>query len=289
MKDFVEAEGHAKINLTLDILGRRADGYHEVAMVMQSLALHDTVVLERAAQGISLSIDRADLPADEKNLAYRAAKLVIETCGLSSGVSIRLTKRIPIAAGLAGGSADAAAVLRGMNELFSLSLGDAELCALGARLGSDIPFTLLGGTMLAEGRGEKLRRLPDFPATPVVLAKPPVSVSTAWAYQAYDAQESPEHPDNAAVERALAAGSREDAATHLYNVLERVTISKYGIVSRYKEQMKEAGAIASMMSGSGPTVFGLARTQAEAEHIARSLRQREPEAEIILTDTVSKI
>lgn len=289
MENYVETEGHAKINLTLDILGRREDGYHEVAMVMQSLALHDTVVLERAAQGISLAVDREGLPTDERNLAFRAARLVMETCGLTSGVSIRLTKRIPVAAGLAGGSADAAAVLRGMNELFSLSLSEETLCSLGARLGSDVPFTLLGGTMMAEGRGEKLRRLPDFPATPVVLAKPPVSVSTAWAYQAYDAREEPEHPDNAAIERALEAGSREEAAACLYNVLERVTIEKYGIVSRYKKQMKEAGAIASMMSGSGPTVFGLARTQAEAEHIARSLRQREPEAEIILTDTVSKI
>ncbi|MBQ5501766.1 MAG: 4-(cytidine 5'-diphospho)-2-C-methyl-D-erythritol kinase, partial [Selenomonas sp.] len=168
----VTVEANAKINLTLDILGKRPDGYHEVAMVMQTVGLHDTLTLEKREQGISLNINVPWLKADEKNLAWRAAALVQEEFGLTGGVHIELIKRIPVAAGLAGGSADAAAVLKGMSELYGLNLSDNKLCELGAKLGSDIPFCLLGGTMLATGRGEVLKRLPDMPETWVVLVKP---------------------------------------------------------------------------------------------------------------------
>ena len=280
-------EGRAKINLTLDILGTREDGFHEVAMVMQAVGLSDVLTLEkREAPGVGLSIDVSWLRADEKNLAYRAAKLMQEEYHLPGGVEIHLTKRIPMAAGLAGGSADAAAVLRGMDELYELGAGDEKLCELGARLGSDIPFTLMGGTMLATGRGEVLRRLPDFPETFVVLAKPHVSVSTAWAYGAYDTHPAEQHPDNDAMIRAIEAGDRRKAASFLCNVLESATIKRYEVISKLKEMMKEAGAMASLMSGSGPTVFGLAETQEQAENIAAAVRL--PDVDVFITKTIAK-
>ena len=280
-------EGRAKINLTLDILGTREDGFHEVAMVMQAVGLSDVLTLEkRETSGVGLTIDVPWLRADEKNLAYRAAKLMQEEYHLPGGVEIHLTKRIPMAAGLAGGSADAAAVLRGMDALYELGAGDEKLCELGARLGSDIPFTLMGGTMLATGRGEVLRRLPDFPETFVVLAKPHVSVSTAWAYGAYDAHPAEHHPDNDAMIHAIVAGDRRKAASFLCNVLESATIKRYEVISKLKEMMKEAGAMASLMSGSGPTVFGLAETQEQAENIAAAVRL--PDVDVFITKTIAK-
>ena len=280
----VTVEANAKINLTLDILGKRPDGYHEVAMVMQTVGLHDTLTLEKREQGISLNINVPWLKADEKNLAWRAAALVQEEFGLTGGVHIELTKRIPVAAGLAGGSADAAAVLKGMSELYGLNLSDNKLCELGAKLGSDIPFCLLGGTMLATGRGEVLKRLPDMPETWVVLVKPRISVSTAWAYQNYDEQGAERHPDNEAIQKEIARGNRKGVAKLLCNVLESVTINKYDVIERYKQMMLAKGAMASMMSGSGPTVFALAKNREQAEEIAGFMRQ-EKNADVFVTRT----
>ncbi|MBQ3853811.1 MAG: 4-(cytidine 5'-diphospho)-2-C-methyl-D-erythritol kinase, partial [Anaerovibrio sp.] len=217
-------DANAKINLTLDILGKRDDGFHEVAMVMQEVSLHDTLQLEQIAAGIELEIVGSDLPADKTNLCYRAAELVMKEYGLSSGVKIKLEKRIPIAAGLAGGSTDAAAVLKGMNRLFDLKLTEDQLCWLGAKLGSDIPFCLMGGTMLATGRGEVLQRLPDVPEMDIVLAKPQVGVSTAWAYKTYDAGYTGPHPDNKAMLAAIEAKNISSISKLLCNVLESVTI-----------------------------------------------------------------
>ena len=282
----IKIEGNAKINLTLDILGKRPDGYHEVAMVMQSIGLHDTIEMEKSAAGIALTINVPWLRADEKNLAWRAAALMQQEYGLSGGVNMRLTKRIPVAAGLAGGSADAAAVLRGMNRLYELGLSDAKLCELGARLGSDIPFCLLGGTMLSTGRGEVLTRLSNLPETWVVLAKPRISVSTAWAYQNYDEQGAEQHPDNARIQQEIARGDRKAVAKLLCNVLESVTIKRYAVISRYKELMLEQGAMASMMSGSGPTVFGLVGSRAQANKIADHLRAS-TKADVFITRTMN--
>ena len=280
----VTVEANAKINLTLDILGKRPDGFHEVAMVMQTIGLHDTLTMEKTDGAIELTINVPWLKADEKNLAWRAAELVRQEYGLTGGVRIDLTKRIPVAAGLAGGSADAAAVLKGMNELYDLQMSQARLCELGAQLGSDIPFCIMGGTMLATGRGEILTRLADMPETWVVLAKPRISVSTAWAYQNYDEQGAEAHPDNKAIEQAIARKNRKAVAGLLCNVLESVTIKKYDVIAAYKEMMLENGAMASMMSGSGPTVFGLARGREQAEAIANVLRQ-ETNADVFVTRT----
>lgn len=281
----IKVDGNAKINLTLDILGKRPDGYHEVAMVMQAIALHDTIEMEKTDGGIALSINVPWLRADDRNLAWRAAKLIIEEYGLTGGVSMKLTKRIPVAAGLAGGSADAAAVLRGMNELYDLNISEEKLCELGARIGSDIPFCLMGGTMLSTGRGEVLKRLPDMPDTWVVLAKPRISVSTAWAYTNYDEKGAEKHPDNDKIQQEIARGDRKAVAGLLCNVLESVTINKYDVISKYKQMMMDQGAIASMMSGSGPTVFGLTENKASAEKIAAFLREN-TDANVFVTRTV---
>lgn len=284
----IALEANAKINLTLDILGTRPDGYHEVAMVMQEVSLHDTLTLSKTSGKIELYIEGSDLPADESNLCWKAAKLVQETCQLTGGVEMHLTKRIPLAAGLAGGSADAAAVLKGMNQLYELGLTEVQLCDLGAKLGSDIPFCIMGGTMLATGRGEILERLPDFPETYVVLAKPAIGVSTAWAYKTYDAGYTGPHPDNEAMLAEIKAGNREKAAALLCNVLESVTIGKHEIIDSYKKTMLQQGALASMMSGSGPTVFGLTTDEAVANKVADALRQSDATAAVFVAKTIAK-
>lgn len=281
---------NAKINLTLDILGTREDGYHEVAMIMQEISLHDTLSMGKINQGISLTIaiegQQGTLPADESNLCWQAAALVQKEYNLQEGVEIHLIKRIPMAAGLAGGSADAAAVLKGMNHLFRLGMTEARLCELGARLGSDIPFCIMGGTMLATGRGEVLTRLPSFPRLSVVLAKPPVGVSTAWAYKTYDAGYDGPHPDNEAMLEAIHGGDAHKAAGLLCNVLEGVTETEHPVIADYKRLMMEHGAMASMMSGSGPTVFGLVREKQQAWHLADTLKKYDGEAGVFVAETL---
>lgn len=281
---------NAKINLTLDILGTREDGYHEVAMIMQEISLHDTLSMGKINQGISLTIaiegQQGTLPADESNLCWKAAALVQKEYNLQEGVEIHLIKRIPMAAGLAGGSADAAAVLKGMNHLFRLGMTEARLCELGARLGSDIPFCIMGGTMLATGRGEVLTRLPSFPRLSVVLAKPPVGVSTAWAYKTYDAGYDGPHPDNEAMLEAIHGGDAHKAASLLCNVLEGVTETEHPVIADYKRLMMEHGAMASMMSGSGPTVFGLVREKQQAWHLADTLKKYDGEAGVFVAETL---
>ncbi len=283
----ITVEGNAKINLTLDILGKRPDGFHEVAMVMQSISLHDTLAFSKIPKGIELTIDVPGLEANEKNLAWRAAALLLKEKNVRGGVHIDLKKRIPIAAGLAGGSADAAAALRGVNALYGLGLTLTELCAYGARLGSDIPFCLMGGTMLATGRGEVLKELPAVPSFWVVLMKPKISVSTAWAYQNYDAHGAEKHPENTAVCEKIAAQDRKGIASLLCNVLESVTIKKYPVIAEYKDWLIEKGALASMMSGSGPTVFGLFEDKTAAEEAAASLRER-TDADVFVCQTAGK-
>ena len=274
----------AKINLTLDILGKRPDGYHEVEMVMQSVALADEVELEKTAQGISLEIEGATLAADESNLAWRAAALFLRRFPSAGGIAIRLKKTIPMAAGLAGGSADAAAVLLGMNDLFEKGLDEAALAEFAAEIGSDVPFCLAGGTQLATGRGEILRRLADLRPFPVVLAKPPVDVSTAWAYGRYDAQKAVRHPDTEKMLAAIGAGDRLRICRELCNVLESVTIEEHEEVRRLKERMLEQGALAAMMSGSGPTVFALMESEGAAQNLTKRLRE-ETDAAVFCTKT----
>ena len=274
----------AKINLTLDILGKRPDGYHEVEMVMQSVALADEVRLEKTAAGVSLEVEGAALAADESNLAWRAAALFLRRFSLAGGAAIHLKKKIPMAAGLAGGSADAAAVLIGMNTLFAQGLDEAQLAALAAEIGSDVPFCLRGGTQLATGRGEVLRRLKDLPPFFVVLAKPPIDVSTAWAYGRYDVQKAVRHPHTERMLAAVSAGNRSLVCQELCNVLESVTIEEHREIRALKDIMTAGGALAAMMSGSGPTVFALMENEKGAQSLAKKLRE-ETDAEVFCTKT----
>lgn len=282
----ITINANAKINLTLDILGKRSDGYHEVAMVMQEIGLCDIISLERKPAGIELTMDKAELPADNTNLAYKAAQLFLAALHINSGVAIDIKKSIPIAAGLAGGSADAAGVLRGMNELFSTGLTTEMLCKLGEKLGSDVPFCICGGTMLATGRGEILKRLPPIPECYVVLAKPKVAVSTAWAYKMYDECETEKHPDNVAIISALESGNITQVSNLLGNVLEDVTCRAYKEIDEYKRIMLQNGATAAMMSGSGPTVFAIAESLVTAEKIASAIREKADAEAVHVVKTV---
>ncbi|BBB90308.1 MAG TPA: 4-(cytidine 5'-diphospho)-2-C-methyl-D-erythritol kinase [Methylomusa anaerophila] len=288
----LKVKAYAKINLALDVLHKRSDGYHEVAMIMQAIDLADTVTLSDRAEAISVSVNIPvpGLPADQSNLAYRAAALIREECQVSRGVHIALEKRIPMAAGLAGGSADAAAVLRGLNSLWGLGLSLAELSHFGARLGSDVPFCLYGGTMLATGRGERLTPLPAMPESFVVLAKPPVAVSTAWAYGQYRAESIPARPDINAMRARLAAKDLKGIAALVGNVLESVTIPSYPEIAVLKEYMLQYGALTALMSGSGPTVFALAADAGQAEYIVDKMRNnKEVKAEFFMAKTLAKV
>lgn len=267
-------KAHAKINLALDVLGTRPDGYHELETIMQTLELHDELEIT-AAPDITLAVQGADLPAGPENLAYRAAALLRERAGHAGGAEIRLAKRIPLAAGLAGGSADAAAVLRGLNELWHLGLGPAELAAWGAEIGSDVPFCLYGGTALVRGRGEAVTPLRDLPPLGVVLVKPPFGVSTAEVYRRYDTLANPPYPG---CKRMLAAAKRGDAAglaACLINSLEPVTMSLHPVIDTIKRELSAAGALGVLMSGSGPTVFGLFENRAAAVRAAGMIRQED--------------
>lgn len=286
--DMLTVKAFAKINLALDVLYKRPDGYHEVAMVMQAVSLADTITLTSYPGDIMLNVNITGLPGDASNLAYRAAALLKEYAGTQQGVFITLDKRIPLAAGLAGGSADAAAVLNGLNNLWGLNLSLDELSKLAAKLGSDVPFCLYNGTMLATGRGEFLTPLPPLPKCYVILAKPAVEVPTAWVYQQFKADRVQVRPDIAAMSKFLEKGSLAGVAGSLANVLESVTIPVHPEIAKIKESMLKYGAMAALMSGSGPTVFGLADCQKLAEAIASRLKA-EGIPEVFVAETVSKV
>lgn len=279
---------NAKINLTLDVLAKRADGYHEVVMVMQAIDLADQLTLREQAEGITVITDLPGLAGDQRNLAYRAAALIKSTLNIQAGIHIELNKKIPMAAGLAGGSSDAAAVLFGLNSLWKLGLSADELSNLGAALGSDVPFCLKGGTMLASGRGEVLTPIDTLPQTYVVLAKPKVSVSTAWVYQHYRPEAVSAHPDTQGMLQCLQKQDLEGVAARLCNVLESVTIPEHPQIGQIKAWMCEYGAMASLMSGSGPTVFGLTPDPEKADYIASKL-EKLSQAQIIVAKTVAEM
>ncbi|MBR2774638.1 MAG: 4-(cytidine 5'-diphospho)-2-C-methyl-D-erythritol kinase [Selenomonadaceae bacterium] len=274
----------AKINLTLDIKGLRTDGYHEVSMIMQTIDFADELELKKISGGVSLKMDATQIiggeliPTDERNLAWRAALEFQKFCGKSLGVSISLTKRIPAAAGLAGGSADAAAVIRGMNRLYETNLTEDELCRIGEGVGSDVPFCIIGGTCLAEGRGERLTRLNPIKKFSVVLAKPRGEISTAWAYKTYDEAPATIHPPNEKIIKQLASGEYDAAFKNFSNVLEGVALKKIPAITDYKAKMFAAGAKVVLMSGSGPTIFALT----DAEHV-KQIAESVADAQIFVT------
>lgn len=256
--DNISLKALAKINLGLDVVRRRDDGYHEVRMIMQTINLFDRLEIKKIKESaIKIHTNLFFLPVNENNLVYKAAKLLIDEFGIQEGVSVGLTKKIPVAAGMAGGSTDAAAMLFGMNRLFGLGLSKKQLMERGVKIGADVPYCIMRGTALAEGIGDKLSPLPEMVRCPVLIAKPQISVSTKFVYQNLKLDDKTVHPD---IDRLIEDIRNKDlkaVSDHMGNVLESVTIPNYPVISQIKEQMMDSGAVGSMMSGSGPTVFGL--------------------------------
>ena len=253
-------KAYGKINLGLDVVRRREDGYHEVRMIMQTVRVYDNIDLIRSAQpGIHLSTNLYYLPDNENNLAYKAAHLLMEEFGVTEGLEIKIRKFIPVAAGMAGGSTDAAAVLFGVNKMFSLGLTMEELMKRGVKLGADVPYCILRGTALSEGIGEVLTPLPPMPQCQVLIAKPAISVSTKFVYENLNLPSlGPEaHPDIDGIRDAIVRQDFYGVSSRLGNILETVTIPAHPVIREIKEKMMELGAVNSLMSGSGPTVFGL--------------------------------
>lgn len=274
MENTQQLKALAKINLGLDVLGKREDGYHDVRMVMQTIYLYDNITIQRTKEpGITLESNLYFLPNDEGNIAYKAAKLLMDEFQIQDGVHIILDKHIPVAAGLAGGSANAAAVLVGMNRMFSLGLGEADLKERGVKLGADVPYCIMRGTVLAEGIGEKLTRLAPLPKCYILIAKPGVSVSTRMVYEKLDELHITEHPNIDGVLAGLENQDLKMIASTMGNVLEQVTIDTYPVIEKIKDAMKEQGALNAMMSGSGPTVFGIFEDRQTAKKAQRRLKE----------------
>lgn len=284
MIDKTIQRAYAKINIGLDVLRRRADGYHEVKMIMQTVDIYDELVLERRKEpGIELRMDNSELPSGGDNLICRAADLLFREKKITGGVNISLTKRIPIAAGMAGGSADAAAALRGVNELFDLGYSLKELQALGVGLGADIPYCLAGGTMLSEGIGEILTPLPAPPAAHLVIAKPDINVSTAFVYGNLHADSLAWHPDIDGMIAALQKGDLDGITGRLGNVLETVTVKAHPVIEQIKELLRKQGAENALMSGSGPTVFGIFKEKETAARAAEAVERGQLAKQIFVT------
>ena len=274
----------AKINLGLDVVRRREDGYHEVRMIMQTIHLYDRLDIKRTKEsGIQIQTNLSFLPVNENNLIYKAAKLLMDEFSITDGVSVKLDKRIPVAAGMAGGSTDAAAMLLGMNRLFSLGLTKRQLMERGVQIGADVPYCIMRGTALAEGIGEDLSQLPPMVKCPVLIAKPSISVSTKFVYQNLKLDDTTVHPDIDLLIEDIKAKNLYDIAAHMGNVLETVTIPNYPVIDEIKNHMLSHGAVGAMMSGSGPTVFGLFDDEATAKKAYKAMRSSHLARQVYLT------
>lgn len=274
----------AKINLGLDVVRRREDGYHEVRMIMQTIQLYDRLDIKRTQEpGIQIQTNLSFLPVNENNLIYKAAKLLMDEFSITDGVSVKLDKRIPVAAGMAGGSTDAAAMLIGVNRLFSLGLTKRQLMERGVQIGADVPYCIMRGTALAEGIGEALSPLPPMVKCPVLIAKPSISVSTKFVYQNLKLDDTTIHPDIDRMIDDIKAKNLHDIAAHMGNVLETVTIPNYPVIDEIKKHMLSNGALGAMMSGSGPTVFGLFDNEDTAKKAYKAMRSSHLARQVYLT------
>lgn len=274
----------AKINLGLDVLRRRPDGYHEVKMVMQTVDICDRLEFTRLSEDcIRVMTNKQELPADEHNLIYKAAKLMKDTFGIREGIAVKLEKNIPIAAGMAGGSTDAAAAIHGMDAIFGLGLSLEEKQKLGVKIGADVPYCLMGGTALSEGIGEVLTALPDVPEAYLVVAKPDIDVSTKFVYENLHADRLTAHPDIDGMVENIRRGDLEGITSRMENVLETVTVKHYPIIEEMKDFLKKQGAMNALMSGSGPTVFAIFEKEQTAHSAYLAMKEKGFTRQVFLT------
>lgn len=279
-------KAYAKVNLGLDVVRRLPNGYHQVKMIMQTVGIYDELTMEKTAEGITITTDSGELPTDENNLIYKAAKLMREKYGIDGGMRIHLRKNIPIAAGMAGGSTDAAATMKGINTLFGLEVKSGELMEEAVKIGADVPYCIMGGTALAEGIGEKLTALPSVPHMFLLVAKPDINVSTKYVYEHLDAAGIAHHPDIDGMVEAIRENSLCGILERMDNVLETVTIPAHPVIDTIKKRMRELGAEESLMSGSGPTVFGVFSDKECAKKAYRQMVQDGLARQLFVTEPV---
>lgn len=281
-----ECKAYAKINITLDILGKRNDGYHELEMIMQNVSLHDNITAEKTDGEILVSSNSGIIPKGEKNIAYKAAEYMIKKYGIKGGVKIYIEKNIPVGAGLAGGSTDAAAAIKAVKSLYNLKLTEEEMEECASQIGSDVPFCINGKTSLATGRGTELKAISPMPKMYIVLAKPSFGVSTAFVYKNYKAENVEKRPNTKAVIEAIEKGDTKEIAKGLCNVLESVTAKKYDDIEKIKESLKAFGAENAIMSGSGPTVFGIFEDKNTADKAAEKIIEKFKIKEVYSVETI---
>lgn len=277
-------KAYGKINISLDIVGKREDGYHLLKMIMQNVDLYDSMSFQRCNKGINISCNKPYIPTDEKNLVYKAAKLFMDTYDIQEGINIYLKKNIPVAAGMAGGSADAAAVFKTLNQIFKIDASDNELMNLGVKIGADVPYCIIGGTALCEGIGEIITPLAPFKNQILVLVKPNFGVSTKEVFKNLDISKIFKHPDTEAIIKDMEQENLEEVCSGMKNLLENVTLRKYPVLKRIKEDMIKMGATGSMMSGSGPTIFAFFDDMLKAQRCYEKFKTQYKE--IYLTRTI---
>lgn len=278
---------YAKINLGLDVIRKREDGYHEVRMIMQNIGIHDELDFEKVKEsGIWINVNKAPLPTNKNNLIYKAAKLLMDEFGITEGLKVNLTKNIPIAAGLAGGSTDAAATMKAVNDIWKLGLDNKQLRERGVKIGADVPYCIMQGTAISEGIGEKLTPLPNCPKCYALIAKPPISVSTKYVYEHLKIDDLV-HPNIDGIIDGIKKKDIYLLSDNLGNVLESVTVNKYPVIEDIKELMMEKGALNALMSGSGPTVFGLFDSKEKLSSAAKTVRNSQLAKDVFEAELVS--
>lgn len=280
----MKIKAYGKVNISLDVVGKREDGYHLLSMIMQNIDLYDEIEVEKQQCGIILECNKSYVPVDNRNLAYKAAEIFKERYDIVDGVKINIEKNIPVSAGLAGGSTDAAAVLKVMNKLFNVNATEEELMELGLKLGADIPYCIHGGTALCEGIGEIITHIKPFRDKIVVLVKPAFGVSTKEVYKNFNLEKVKQHPKTAEIINAIENDDLNFVASNMKNLLENVTLRKHKILIKIKEEMNACGAINSMMSGSGPTVFAFFDDMLKAQRCFEKMKKKY--SDVFITRTI---
>lgn len=280
----MKIKAYGKVNISLDVVGKREDGYHLLSMIMQNIDLYDEIEVEKQECGIILECNKSYVPVDNRNLAYKAAEIFKERYDIVDGVKINIEKNIPVSAGLAGGSTDAAAVLKVMNKLFNVNATEEELMELGLKLGADIPYCIHGGTALCEGIGEIITPIKPFRDKIVVLIKPAFGVSTKEVYKNFNLEKVKQHPKTAEIINAIENDDLNFVASNMKNLLENVTLRKHKILIKIKEEMNACGAINSMMSGSGPTVFAFFDDMLKAQRCFEKMKKKY--SDVFITRTI---